>query len=56
MRGEKRSSSMIALDSTGSSPHARGKVVFVAFYNIVVRIIPACAGKSSSCVECFFIV
>ena len=48
MRGEKPSSFMIIAVLSGSSPHARGKVS--GFYHLLhlVRIIPACAGKSAS--------
>ena len=32
--------------SLGSSPRVRGKLVFLTFTEIYVRLIPACAGKT----------
>ena len=48
MRGEKRDVHEIRLAQLGSSPHARGKVDLDEAYGGRVRIIPACAGKSTS--------
>ena len=47
MRGEKPYILFIAPRISGSSPHARGKVLHLKSSNGTVRIIPACAGKSS---------
>ena len=46
MRGEKIQKVRIRLTSLGSSPHARGKAFLVDSCAILLRIIPACAGKS----------
>ena len=47
MRGEKRSNRLDIRSIVGSSPHARGKVFVCYKSNVIFRIIPACAGKSS---------
>ena len=48
MRGEKRRCLFKDKDSTGSSPHARGKVSGFVDAVKAIRIIPACAGKSEA--------
>ena len=46
MRGEKPSASWLGLISVGSPPHARGKGPLFNHRSPLVRITPACAGKS----------
>ena len=46
MRGEKQNGDKQATRYAGSSPLARGKVVFTEGTDIPRGIIPACAGKS----------
>ena len=50
MRGEKFKVMSISFYPVGSSPHARGKGIWPPSNNFTFRIIPACAGKSFSCV------
>ena len=47
-RGEKLSSSGVALSNLGSPPHARGKVGMPFLCRVIVGITPARAGKSYS--------
>ena len=46
MRGEKGGAGFCRLPRRGSPPHARGKVAHRTAFLYVVRITPACAGKS----------
>ena len=46
MRGEKKFSRIEIRPISGSSPHARGKEIFLIYIDSSNRIIPACAGKS----------
>ncbi len=46
MRGEKMRNGYEWTSSRGSPPHARGKVRLGDFITSVIRITPACAGKS----------
>ena len=46
MRGEKYQRNSEKQKGSGSSPHARGKVVVLNRSLLRLRIIPACAGKS----------
>ena len=46
MRGEKKDCYIKRVQIVGSSPHARGKDSKPDLYTSIVRIIPACAGKS----------
>ena len=48
LRGEKRKRKGAAAMAKGSSPLARGKVQLIHTQNQGIRIIPACAGKSTS--------
>jgi len=48
MRGEKSVAMWRRRLASGSSPHARGKEGGIDVVKAVVRIIPACAGKSCS--------
>ena len=45
MRGEKKNAANMKKYGTGSSPHARGKVIDQVKAGKMPRIIPACAGK-----------
>jgi len=49
MRGEKQEISITLCLLAGSSPHARGKVLFHLDEIAKYGIIPACAGKSVLC-------
>ena len=49
MRGEKTYLVSGSHWNLGSSPHARGKVLSWKIFLLVLRIIPACAGKRGSC-------
>ena len=46
MRGEKAYRYGDGPVKSGSSPHARGKAPVSSFGTSIIRIIPACAGKS----------
>ena len=46
MCGEKLMNVLRATILIGSSPHARGKALFIKVHIYYPRIIPACAGKS----------
>ena len=46
--GEKTQATILKTHRIGSSPRVRGKVVAIVVNDQVVRIIPACAGKSRS--------
>ena len=48
MRGEKSICSFVVSSTPGSSPHARGKGSVQKWEKSKLRIIPACAGKSST--------
>ncbi len=48
MRGEKAFLVTRRLMGVGSPPHARGKVVHGNCINYMIRITPACAGKSNT--------
>ena len=51
MRGEKEDNKASIHLNTGSSPHARGKVIHIVKRYSLSRIIPACAGKSGEAVD-----
>ena len=51
MCGEKVMFLLIVLYAVGSPPHVRGKVFLTLNFCLVLRITPACAGKSH-CVSC----
>ena len=44
--GEKAASFPIDFDGSGSPPRVRGKVVSALAFSFIIRITPACAGKS----------
>ena len=46
MRGENSDSSWESFSSSGSSPHARGKLAWLIASGPTLRLIPACAGKT----------
>ena len=48
MRGEDIQWHFSLLLQAGSPPHARGRLTTVAHKNVIVRITPACAGKTAS--------
>ena len=50
MRGEDEVSAELAADGRGSPPHARGRLQKSFPYSCLIRITPACAGKTVKCV------
>ena len=47
MRGENTKTMRFTFTADGSSPHARGKRIHILLVRSMVRLIPACAGKTS---------
>ena len=52
MRGENSAPWSLRLTVGGSSPHARGKLVWPCWKNGAARLIPACAGKTPHLLPC----